>query len=245
MLHSIRIILVCLLLLAGCSDADETYPWLNELDDGAEVKHSGKRLMALPEGLHALEPQVAAASILLVGVHGYASGGYEWVYPLKTLDNDDTVTYFYRWDFNGCPNPAASSLIESIGKILTDSPGIELVRLLGHSYGGVLVATIVNEWRYQTPVEVHAIAAPLAGMTGLKQRCEYSPPVAIAQNVQFFQWRTQHALDGAFKDMPVDPQVIELDDSAVTRLPDTYRGKRLGHNWSISWVADTLKPDQN
>jgi hypothetical protein len=23
-------------------------------------------------------------------------------------------------------------------------------------------------------------------------------------------------------------------------LPETYRGERLGHNWSISWVVDHL-----
>jgi len=28
----------------------------------------------------------------------------------------------------------------------------------------------------------------------------------------------------------------------VTRLPESYRGRRLGHNWSISWVADELGP---
>ena len=240
MLHSTRIVLICLVFLPGCSAADLPYPWLAELDDGADVKHSGKRLMALPHGLHVLEPKATTASILLIGIHGYASNGYEWVYPLQTLDNDDTVTYFYRWDFNACAAPSAHSLNESIGKILAGSPGIERVRLLGHSYGGVLVATIVQEWRYQTPVEIHTIAAPLAGIEGLNRSCEYSPPDSVAQNVQFFQWRTQHALDGAFKDMKVDPQVIELRPSSVARLPDSYRGRRLGHNWSISWVADEL-----
>jgi hypothetical protein len=25
------------------------------------------------------------------------------------------------------------------------------------------------------------------------------------------------------------------------RLPEVYRGKKLGHNWSLSWVADEMK----
>jgi|TARA_Y100000310_G_scaffold270358_2_gene284139 hypothetical protein len=246
MLDSMRLILIFFTVLAGCADQDLSYPWLSDLDDGADVKVSGKRLMALPEGLHLLEPEVAASSVLLVGIHGYASNGYEWVYPLQTLDNDATATYFYRWDYSACAAPSAQSLTESIGKILTGSPAIKRVRLLGHSYGGVLVGTMVQQWSFDTPVEIHAIAAPLAGMQGLTQMCDYTPPDSIPENVQFFQWRTQHALDGAFKELEVDPQVIDLDDSTVTRLPDSYRGNRLGHNWSISWVADEMiRPAQD
>jgi len=37
-----------------------------------------------------------------------------------------------------------------------------------------------------------------------------------------------------------DPQVIELQGSKVVRLPKTYNNRRLGHNWSLSWVADQL-----
>ena len=42
------------------------------------------------------------------------------------------------------------------------------------------------------------------------------------------------------KDLDYDPQVIEIKDSTVTRLPETYKGNKLGHNWSISWVADEI-----
>ena len=59
-------------------------------------------------------------------------------------------------------------------------------------------------------------------------------------NVNFFQWRTIKELDGAFQDLEYDPQVIELQGSRVVRLPKTYNNKRLGHNWSLSWVADQL-----
>lgn len=241
MRYLLRAVFACLLLVTGCSDQDLAYPWLNELDDKGDVKHAGKRLMALPEGLHALEPAQETVTTILVGIHGYASNGYEWVYPLKTLDDDNTATYFYRWDFNACPAPSADLLIKAIGDILAESPGVEMVRLLSHSYGGVLATTIVKEWHYATPAEIHVIASPLAGIGALSQQCDYEPPTSIAPSVRFFQWRTQHALDGAFKELAVDPQVFELNGSTVTRLPDTYNGHRLGHNWSISWVADRLK----
>jgi hypothetical protein len=59
--------------------------------------------------------------------------------------------------------------------------------------------------------------------------------------VAFFQWRTQKELDGAFKDLEINPQAINLKGSKVYELPDLYKGNRLGHNWSISFVADELK----
>ena len=54
------------------------------------------------------------------------------------------------------------------------------------------------------------------------------------------EWRTQKKLDGAFKDLKVDPQIINLKNSNIVRLPEVYRGKKLGHNWSLSWVADEI-----
>ena len=58
-----------------------------------------------------------------------------------------------------------------------------------------------------------------------------------------FEWRTQHELDNAFNRLPEDPQVVDLPDSVVIRLPAKYNDRRLGHNWSISWVAEKLKDE--
>ena len=63
----------------------------------------------------------------------------------------------------------------------------------------------------------------------------------IAENVTFFEWRTQKKLDGMFNNLESNPQIIDLKGSKVTLLPDTYKGRRLGHNWSISFVADELQ----
>ena len=59
-------------------------------------------------------------------------------------------------------------------------------------------------------------------------------------NVTFYQWRTIKELDGVFNNLEYDPQIIDLKGSLVTRLPDTYNGMRLGHNWSLSWVAEKI-----
>ena len=54
-----------------------------------------------------------------------------------------------------------------------------------------------------------------------------------------YQWRTVKDQDGAFRDMPYDPQVVNIQGSIVVKLPPVFKnGKRLGHNWSLKWVLD-------
>ena len=53
---------------------------------------------------------------------------------------------------------------------------------------------------------------------------------------------TQLLYGDAFKRLKNDPQDLNLLGSKTTRLTESYRGRRLGHNWSISWVADKLGP---
>jgi pimeloyl-ACP methyl ester carboxylesterase len=233
------VVMFLLVFTSGCEETPMAYPWLTELDAGDGVKHSGQRLMSLDFGLHPLEP-VDQQTNMLIGVHGYASEGYEWVYPLQTLDNQETASYFFRWDFTECAAPSAETLRQSITQLLKASPHLESVRVVGHSFGGVLVSHLLADWSPAVPIEVHAIAAPLAGMGGITGRCDYAPPSAIADNMSFHQWRTQHHLDSAFKALDQDPQIIELTKGSAVVLPDTYRTFRLGHNWSISWVADEL-----
>ncbi len=239
--RALAVFMVSLLLVlsAGCR-AENAYPWLDELDAGDGAKASGARLMALDYGLHPLDRSVAGATTILIGVHGFRSEGYEWVYPLKTLDADDVATYFFRWDYSGCSGPAADALWQALEGLLATSAGVQQVRVIGHSYGGVLVSQLVAR-DSPVPIEIHTVAAPLAGMGGAMQRCGYTPPQTIGKEVQFFQWRTLQHLDSAFKDLDKDPQVLDLPEATITRLPETYRGNRLGHNWSISWVADELK----
>ena len=41
----------------------------------------------------------------------------------------------------------------------------------------------------------------------------------------------------------INGELIDFKESIVVRLPREYRGKRLGHLWSISWVADNINLD--
>jgi hypothetical protein len=95
----------------------------------------------------------------------------------------------------------------------------------------------IEHWTQEISTQVHAVAAPLAG-TG--NGCNNKLPRVLPPYVEVTQWRTIQALDNAFKNWPADPQVVDIPGSVVTRLPETYRGRRLGHNWSISWVAENI-----
>ena len=223
--------------LAGFSCASDDYPWLTDLDSGPGVKASGLRLMNLNPGLHPLERTTAHVNKLLIGVHGFGSKGYEWIYPLQTLDDENTLTFFHRWNAFQCTNNASAEMALLLRTLLATHTHVESVEIIGHSYGGLVAVSFIAHWGQEVPIQIHTVAAPLAG-TG--SGCDTALPRVLPSNIEVTQWRTIQALDNAFKDWPTDPQIAEIPGSLVARLPETYRGRRLGHNWSISWVADNI-----
>tara|TARA_B100000003_G_scaffold98982_1_gene88613 strand:- start:2806 stop:3531 length:726 start_codon:yes stop_codon:yes gene_type:complete len=225
-------------LLVSCSESEEVS--LKEFKITGDVFDSGKRLMSLPYGLHTLEENNTMEKTLIIGVHGSNSRGYEWIYPLSSLDNSDKLVAFFRWDDSTCPGPGIQSLSQNLSDLLVEKPNIKKIILLGHSYGGILVTSFMQNWKGKLPLEIHAIAAPLKGMGPVSSMCGYEPPRATQGNTSLHQWRTIKELDGAFKDLDYDPQETMILNSKITRLPETYKGNKLGHNWSISWVADEL-----
>ena len=232
-----------LLLLCSVSAADESFPWLSTLDAGDGVRESGSRLVGLPYGLHALETEEANASELFVGVHGWRSEGYEWVYPLQTIDNSTRHMHFFNWDTNDgrCQLEVVEEIRTLIQNELNAHPTYTSVSVMGHSLGGVVVAQLASEWSADVTLTVHTVAAPLAMLTGDRDEgCPLQLPQTQQKNVRFIQWRTQFELDNAFNRMDQNPMVVEIPDSIVVELPETYRDRRLGHNWSISYVAEQL-----
>ncbi len=214
------------------------------LDD---VLNSGRELMNLNYGLHHLEDSSSDQNILFVGVHGANSEGYEWIYPFITIDTDATLTSFFRYNDGFCPNSAYLKLHAEIDNILSKNQNIKEVIVMGHSYGAMVVSMFSDKWINNIPLSIHTVAGPLTGPVSTSLRsslfkniCSYYSPKTLMSNVNFFQWRTIKELDGAFQDLEYDPQVIELQGSKVVRLPKTYNNRRLGHNWSLSWVADQL-----
>ena len=238
-----KYIIFTTILLASQAFAEENkdYPWLESLDPGKGYKQSGERLSKLEMGLNPLERFSGKEKILLVSVHGSNSEGYEWIYPLQTLDTEKSATFFYRWDDRKCYKSSAKRLELYLSRVLEKLPELERAIIIGHSYGGVLVTSLVEDWDHSLSTEIHSIAGPI-GFSFTRGSCNFSPPKSIPGKLTFYQWRTQHHLDAAFKGLKNDPQNLNLKESKITRLPETYRGRRLGHNWSISWVADELGP---
>ena len=209
---------------------------LYELDPNKEYLKSGQKLMDLNFGLHDLEANQTGKEIL-ISIHGRDSRGFEWIYPLQTIDNEVTKTYFFRWDTTKCPQKTIPILMKEISAM----KDIEKITILGHSYGGILSSLLLNEIE-AIETEIHVIAAPL-GSSDLKKYCDYKHPTSKNNNVSYYQWRTVKKLDYAFNSFDYDPQLIDFKESSVVRLPREYRGKRLGHLWSISWVADNINLD--
>ena len=227
---------VCLLLTVLFSSLNLISLNLYDLDYETEFLESGKRLMNLDFGLHDLEPNQEAKAII-IAIHGGDSRGFEWIYPLQTIDNEVTKTYFFRWDTTKCPQKTIPILMKEISAM----KDIEKITILGHSYGGILSSLLLNEIE-AIETEIHVIAAPL-GSSDLKKYCGYKHPTSKNNNVSYYQWRTIKKLDYAFNSFDYDPQLIDFKESSVVRLPRQYRGKRLGHLWSISWVADNINLD--
>jgi len=209
---------------------------LYDLDPNKEYLKSGQRLMDLDVGLHDLEANQTGKEIL-ISIHGRDSRGFEWIYPLQTIDNEVTKTYFFRWDTTKCPQETIPILVKEISAM----KDIKKITILGHSYGGILSSLLLNEIE-AIETEIHVIAAPL-GSSDLKKYCGYKHPASKNNNVSYYQWRTVKKLDYAFNSFDYDPQLIDFKESNVVRLPSQYRGKRLGHLWSISWVADNINLD--
>ena len=195
---------------------------------------AGEMLVALDYGVNSLK-RAKESKELIIAIHGSDSRGYEWVYPLLQLGSQEKSIAFYRWDTSGCPNQA----IKELTTFIKDNPQYKKIELYGHSYGGIVVGKLLEK-NFSTFLEGHMIAAPLRGMFLVNLVCRYRPPVKMGNNSTGFQWRTQKDLDMQFKNFRYDPQLQKIDGVSVNVLPETYNGNRLGHNWSLSWVADEL-----
>jgi pimeloyl-ACP methyl ester carboxylesterase len=231
---------ILLLTLAACSGPTPSKVKLSDFQESVPVKSLGARLIELPMGMQSLESNLKNANQITVAVHGGSSEGYEWVYPLKTLDTPTNEIYFYRWADNGCYKDSGDKLIAKLENLLSQNTQIQKVILIGHSYGGILVTHLLNNWKNTVTLDAHIIASPLQGNTSLNTLCGYKPTINVGPMTHLYEWRTQKHLDSAFKDLPENPQNIYIEGSIVTELPETYNGRRLGHNWSISWVAERI-----
>lgn len=235
----IRLVPLLALLLAACTSHPDRSPTLAELKQAVaadEAESAGGWLMDRPEGLNGLDARQTAAP--LVAVHGFGSEGTEWVAPLARVDAPGTT--WYRWDWKTCPDPGAEKLAAAVADVAA-RPGVERVRIVGHSYGGLVSALVAHRYAGRVPLEVHVVAAPVAGVPRMQALCgALEPGEAGGGPAQVIQWRTVQAQDGAFRELESNPMEAEWVGGEVVQLPAEWRGGRLGHNRSLQWVAERL-----
>ncbi len=238
------LVIILPFLFISCSDGayfdNDKQLNLDQLNLIDNVFESGLKLMKMPHGLHELELYDNYQDTLVIAVHGNRSSGYEWVYPLQVINKETNLITFYRWDDSSCIDTSVFMFDDLIQKKISEYKNIRKITIYGHSYGGLLSAVFMDQWSGDLPIEVHTIASPLNGINILSKKCNYKTPKRVPDIATMYEWRTIKNLDGAFKNLKEDPQNVKILGSIVTRLPETYKKNKLGHNWSISWVIDQL-----
>ena len=242
-------LMIVMILAFSCSSSTSNKAstlHTTDISIGQSVKKLGLILISQPNGLtKIISDSSTNDNILAIAVHGFESRGYEWVEPLNKLSEIFSNTFFYRYDWNICPNVAADNLSDSLFVLLNNHSELNKLIIFGHSFGGLVVTNLAGQYDFDIPIEIHTIAAPLAGYPRIMSNCDllYDEDGILTysswnSNVEHFQWRTQKEQDGAFRDLPNNPQEIYLENSNLTMLPPTMNGNRLGHNWSVTWVIN-------
>ena len=213
-----------------------------------EKKDYDQYIIARNDGYHRLTGYHVADStygiVVLPGYYpkGWTTKGFEWVEPLRDITRFQVPIWLYRYNWNQCPEQAADRCHKKMINFQIENPHLDSLWVIGHSYGGLIVALLAENWDQELPLAIHAIAAGMAG-SGVSERfCGFSKPsgYVIANNVRFTQWRTSHAQDGAFRVLEVDPQITNLYGGQVQKLPENWGALRLGHNLAIKWVCKKL-----
>ena len=232
-------------LVAICSINTRAFD-LNNFNQ-ANALELGQDLMKMPYGLKQVNKSDNLAETLIIGIHGSNSEGYEWIYPLWKLNNNFTKIYFYRWNDEQCANKDNHILINSLAKALQDNPNIQNIKVLAHSYGGLyllhslaLIEEFLETQSRPLKTEIHFIASLLSPPKLISSGCNMDDNFKDAYSMTIYNWKTIQSLDGAFRNYAKDPQDLKAPFNIETRLPSSYNGRKLGHNWSISWVADQI-----
>ncbi len=244
------LLIITTILISSCStniSKQDNYILTSDLPAGEFVKESGKKLINQSYGFTKIIADSAQFSTtIIIAVHGYDSGGYEWVTSLSQLAEKYTFTYFYRYDWDICPDILGQNLADSLVTLIQDKSSLNKIIIFGHSFGGLVVTYLAGNLDVNIPIEIHTIAAPLAGYPRIMDNCElqYSDKNKITYplweaNISHYQWRTQKHQDGTFRNLDFDPQDSNFDNSEIILLPETMNGKRLGHNWSITWAINS------
>ena len=207
----------------------------------------GEDLVAMPFGMQLLEANNADADELVIGIHGGNSEGYEWIYPLWQLNQKFNQVFFYRWNDKRCANANNANLVNQIDALLDNYSDVKKIKILSHSYCGThllysldLIEQRIANKNQDLKIEIHFIASLLSPPLLLRLGCQFKTDFKDDYSMNIYNWKTIQEIDGAFRNYRKDPQEVSILSASQTRLPETYNGIKLGHNWSISWVADQI-----
>lgn len=219
---------------------------LDRLTSANGVAEAGQLLMQQPSGWTEITGNDTQYDTLWIVIHGYGSRGYEWVDAITAFSATGKGVFFYRYDWSQCPAVIVPELASQVNELVAHfRPNLRQVLIFGHSYGALIAAELNPRLDPELPLQVHAIAGPLAGMKGFQGQCPRdSAWIDLTSKTntgnRLTQWRTVQSEDGAYRKAAVDPQVVDIPGSTVIQLPKTMDGHRLGHNWSVKWVAETF-----
>ncbi|MCY3627816.1 MAG: alpha/beta hydrolase [Gammaproteobacteria bacterium] len=195
---------------------------------------------SLPAGLHLIEPPNGDHDTMLVAVHGQTARQDDWIETLKTVDNETTKTYFFRWDTKDCPTESAKELLADVLAIIDKSPKLGRIVFIGRDWGGLVLTQLLSKWQVTIACDVHLVATPLAALDDLfdSNNCEMSLPKRIQPTVRLFHWKVREvAGDSFFKKFDTDPQELDIDGSLSITLPASYENELITHATSLKWVA--------
>ena len=219
---------------------------LSEIPIGDGVKDSGSKLMEKDHGfVEIISGKYPESDTVYIAVHGYGSRGYEWVHALRKMAETGKKTMFYRYDWDLCPKIISEKLSGDLAVWQKHSASNPYLIIFSHSYGGTVTTSFAGIYTLDMPAEIHSIAAPLGHHLRFSEKCGYEDGTifdstfTLANGIKHIQWRTAHSSDGAFRNLEIDPQIIQIDGSTVHQLPAAFPdGRRLGHNWSVTYVID-------
>jgi len=253
MKKTLLFIIIILIFACSTNSSDKnSFLLTSDLRAGEFVKESGSKLINQPYGFtNIIADSAQFNDTIIIAVHGYESEGYEWVSPLINLTEYYNNTYFYRYDWDICPDILGHNFADSLVALIQNESKFNKIIIFGHSYGGLVVTYLASNLDLKIPIEIHTIAAPLAGYLRIIDKCDlkYNEDNILEYpsweiNITHHQWRTQKHQDGTFRDLDYDPQDITFDNGKIILLPETMNGQRLGHNWSITWAMDNYLNNQ-
>ena len=184
------------------------------------------------------------SSIGIVLVHGfYPTGwptkGFEWTEALKNMTKTQHPIWWFRYDWNNCPEKSSKTLDFALDSLKTNFEDLELVYVIGHSYGGLIVADLAEKWDSDFYISAHSIASGLNHYRNRLKSCDVQgkKEYVFGTNVEYIQWRTAKEVDGIFKNFDYDPQEVNLKNGKFVLLPKSGMVRDLGIIFpsNLSW----------